>query len=737
MVFGCRMGAVVHERRRELGAEATGHRRASGAEGNPQHLQEAAHNPHARKIRKGMLSSHASSYRLRIGLYLDLCSVLCRNVAIQARQKSTVSAIKHGLRASKERPGRGRDRSARGPSSRSPEHERPSRSFERSDRPQRYGDGRGSRSGKTALRESGSSKELQEEKSSFSRRRDPARSQSGQHEYFQRSKTRDEGDGDSNRGIRIRQARPSRQTEDHDPFALRILKYTSRSGEVFSGQATDLDADIESLVTSTLAIQAADSAGTRASLDVVRGVRRKLKAINSAIQEWTPTSADGKRPSPAQQLRRRLVDAGAYIREDEIQDLEAEQSMIMERLDRGRFALLLKGTKANSVVRPDATLQELDSGEGVSGFREDRRGEHGASVGADARDEERSRSRIPDRSRNDEYRTQGDGIPLAVPRTTAASEFLYGANVITAALRAKQRKLYVLYTAHDSLARLKNGPSIHEMARAAALRVQKVERPLLDQMAAHRPHNGVILEASKRPALPVMSLGTPDTKTGAIPVVLDRQTPEDIEVNGRPSNIPAVAKSSRQPFIIFLDGIVDEGNLGNILRTCHFYGVDAVAVATSTCAPLTSAIMAKASAGACEAVRVLVVPKPSKFIFDSAKAGWKVYAAVAPDDMSVMKAGAERIGSERVGAEGPLGRHPCILMLGAEGEGLRANLTNKADYLLSISRGASGKKVVDVGVDSLNVSVAAGVLMDTFLSKLNAAKGRSAGSNAGEGDLGF
>ena len=54
-------------------------------------------------------------------------------------------------------------------------------------------------------------------------------------------------------------------------------------------------------------------------------------------------------------------------------------------------------------------------------------------------------------------------------------------------------------------------------------------------------------------------------------------------------------------------------------------------------------------------------------------------------------------------------------MLGAEGEGLRANLVNKAHCLISIERGAVGEGSVDVGVDSLNVGVAAGVLMEAFL----------------------
>ena len=52
-------------------------------------------------------------------------------------------------------------------------------------------------------------------------------------------------------------------------------------------------------------------------------------------------------------------------------------------------------------------------------------------------------------------------------------------------------------------------------------------------------------------------------------------------------------------------------------------------------------------------------------------------------------------------------------MLGGEGEGLRPNLRKRADFVVGIEGHRLGKG----GVDSLNVSVAAGVLCEAFLRK--------------------
>jgi 21S rRNA (GM2251-2'-O)-methyltransferase len=62
----------------------------------------------------------------------------------------------------------------------------------------------------------------------------------------------------------------------------------------------------------------------------------------------------------------------------------------------------------------------------------------------------------------------------------------------------------------------------------------------------------------------------------------------------------------------------------------------------------------------------------------------------------------------------PVAEHPTILMMGAEGTGLKTSLLNLAHYKVGIPH---GREVNEVGVDSLNVSVAASILCYEMLQK--------------------
>lgn len=62
----------------------------------------------------------------------------------------------------------------------------------------------------------------------------------------------------------------------------------------------------------------------------------------------------------------------------------------------------------------------------------------------------------------------------------------------------------------------------------------------------------------------------------------------------------------------------------------------------------------------------------------------------------------------------PVAEHPTILMMGAEGQGLRSSLLNLAHYKVGIPH---GREQNQVGVDSLNVSVAASILCYEMLQK--------------------
>ncbi|KFY14939.1 hypothetical protein V492_02315, partial [Pseudogymnoascus sp. VKM F-4246] len=103
------------------------------------------------------------------------------------------------------------------------------------------------------------------------------------------------------------------------------------------------------------------------------------------------------------------------------------------------------------------------------------------------------------------------------------------------------------------------------------------------------------------------------------------------------------------------------------------------------------------------------VNSPAGFVADSKAAGWKIYAAVAP---STNRAANPPMAMTTEELCNPLLEAPCMLMLGSEGAGLRWNLRSKADVELSIE--GSGQRGL---VDSMNVSVATGVLCNAFVSK--------------------
>lgn len=84
-------------------------------------------------------------------------------------------------------------------------------------------------------------------------------------------------------------------------------------------------------------------------------------------------------------------------------------------------------------------------------------------------------------------------IPLSIPYTTPASEFLYGTSVIFAALTAMRRKVYKLYvySGENREVGVKQ-TSIEELARDRRVEVIKVDGDglrMMDKLSAGRAHN--------------------------------------------------------------------------------------------------------------------------------------------------------------------------------------------------------------------------------------------------------
>ncbi|KAG8625449.1 hypothetical protein KVT40_007200 [Elsinoe batatas] len=314
---------------------------------------------------------------------------------------------------------------------------------------------------------------------------------------------------------------------------------------------------------------------------------------------------------------------------------------------------------------------------------------------------------------------------------TAASQFVYGRSAALACLRAARRQIHKAYVQKGRLEESGYAQIILQLCKSLKIKVVRMTSPSqirsMKATAVDRPYNGIILDVAPLPYPPVESLGrptvagslgwtsTPTTAAGStvVHLGLGPQSSEETQANASLKQLACPA--SRQPFVLLLDGIKDEGNLGNVLRTAHFYGVDAVAVCSDATAPVNSSIVGKAASGATEAIPLLKVTDPVRFLERSKEKGWQVWASVAPDYEQEASDRKNRFRNAVVSSDelsNPLTSQPCILMLGSEDTGLRSFVVKKADKLVTIQGRADR---VDVGVDSLNVGTAAAVLIDTFL----------------------
>jgi 21S rRNA (GM2251-2'-O)-methyltransferase len=328
----------------------------------------------------------------------------------------------------------------------------------------------------------------------------------------------------------------------------------------------------------------------------------------------------------------------------------------------------------------------------------------------------------PHRFRNDsvdkEEHVRPIKDPTPIPYTSPSSEFLYGTSVVLSALRSGRRKLHKLYI-YQSEGRqgLEEDRKISKLALAQGVQTSFLkgdEIKLLDRLSQGRPHNGYILEASPLPKLPAVSLMPVLGKQAPFQVVLAHQSKEEVAINGDSPLIPSQDRHNRYPFLLMLDGILDPGNLGAIMRSAYFFGVDAVVISNHS-API-GPVALKAAAGAAEQIPVISVHSTGRFITESQEAGWVFYAAVASPLGGVPSPSASGNKQQHVSSkklEFPTLAYPTVLMLGSEGMGLQRDLQRKAQYTVSIE----GSRLDDNVIDSLNVSVAAGVLCEAFLEQ--------------------
>ncbi|KAG5964794.1 hypothetical protein E4U57_004819 [Claviceps arundinis] len=307
-------------------------------------------------------------------------------------------------------------------------------------------------------------------------------------------------------------------------------------------------------------------------------------------------------------------------------------------------------------------------------------------------------------------------MPLMLSYTTAASQFLYGTSVVKAALEIGRRQMYRLYVYGGENRRdNKDNEILMDLARSRGVPITVVpteEQRLMDKMSMGRPHNGFVLEASQLPLFPVKSLGRLEETTSKLGfhLELDHQNPEQKSVNGEDSFIRKTRNSTTKPLVLLLHEIVDPGNLGAVLRTASYMGIDAVGITNRGSAPITPVVL-KSASGSAEQVPIFTVESPAEFLQGSRAMGWKTYSAIAPPDKKLVRLHSQKfISTDSIEQDRPLDQHPCVLVMGNEGLGLPRQIKVATDYELSIP-----KFTRECYVDSLNVSVATALLCHSFV----------------------
>jgi len=207
--------------------------------------------------------------------------------------------------------------------------------------------------------------------------------------------------------------------------------------------------------------------------------------------------------------------------------------------------------------------------------------------------------------------------------------------------------------------------AVVQLARSKSVPVRFEDRMQLDRLTGTREHQGLAALAAAKPALEL----------------------EDL-----------LAAKTAQGLLVLLDGIEDPHNLGAIVRSALAAGANGVVIPERRAAGLTDTVE-RASAGALAHLPVARVKNLVRAMEEIKEAG---YWLIGLDERAEKKY-TDADFSGQVG-----------IVLGGEGEGLHELTRKRCDFLVSIP--TTGP------VRSLNVSVAAGVVLFEVVRQRNAKK---------------
>lgn len=233
-------------------------------------------------------------------------------------------------------------------------------------------------------------------------------------------------------------------------------------------------------------------------------------------------------------------------------------------------------------------------------------------------------------------------------------EKIYGVHAVEALLRHHPKRVKQLWLAEG-----RQDPRVQalvQLAGEARVPVGQRERRELDEWA-EGVHQGVVAEVSPS------------------------------QVWGENFLDELLARNESVPLLLVLDGVTDPHNLGACLRTADAAGVQAVIVPKDKSATLNATVR-KVACGAAEVVPLVAVTNLARTLEKLQRQGLWIVGTAGEATQEIFDLDL---------------RGPSVLVMGAEGKGMRRLTREHCDYLAKLPMGGS--------VSSLNVSVATGVCL--------------------------
>lgn len=287
-------------------------------------------------------------------------------------------------------------------------------------------------------------------------------------------------------------------------------------------------------------------------------------------------------------------------------------------------------------------------------------------------------------------------------------EYVYGTHAVKSALLNKRRSSYNTLYVHNG------DPEVVNLAQEmyGIKVIQKRSKNDLNLLTNNGIHNGLVLE-TKPITIPEIFDLSPVTSEGEYEIVKY----DDLDDSHVKLTSPIISKNAF-PLGVFLDGISDPQNMGNIIRSCFYLGVDFVILPKNNSAKL-GAVTAKASCGSLDMMNIYESDGGLKFIDRIKKNGWNLICTAAkPKELDLSEAKDRHVNQLEAKyidlsiLPKILQLAPILLVIGSEGTGLTTNMKLRSNYLVGIEKGREGDELVD----SLNASVAAGIIINATLN---------------------